>query len=135
MQNYFWTQEPAYALSYTTEINTSYNQQYDLANISTDLFQPEEIFQLDQPIKAEYSLNQNEMASSPPTLLDLGSGTIHREFKTEDYLTQNLSNLASEDSTNSCGSRFDQNQSPPNTQVTPYNNFMVPVINQNYGEC
>ncbi|XP_045470528.1 transcription factor glial cells missing isoform X2 [Harmonia axyridis] len=130
--NSYWTQEPAYAQSYPAEINTSYNQQYDLANISTDLFQPEEIFQLDQPIKAEYSLNQNEMASSPPTLLDLGSGTIHREFKTEDYLTQNLSNLASEDSTNSCGSRFDQNQSPPNTQVTPYNNFMVPVINQNY---
>ncbi|XP_044752022.1 transcription factor glial cells missing-like [Coccinella septempunctata] len=129
--NSYWTQEPAYANSYPTDINTSYNQQYDLANISTDLFQPEEIFQLDHPIKAEYSNQQNDMASSPPTLLDLGSGTIHREFKTEDYWTHNISNLASEDSNNSCSSRFDQNQSPTG-QVAPNSNLMVPAIDQNY---
>lgn len=129
--NSYWTQEPAYAQSYPSDINNTFNQQYDLTNISTDLFQPEEIFQLDHPIKAEFSSQQNDLASSPPTLLDLGSGTIHREFKSEDYWTNNISNLTSEDSNNSCSSRFDQNQSP-NAHLAANNNLMVPTTNQNY---
>ncbi|KAL3281811.1 hypothetical protein HHI36_005011 [Cryptolaemus montrouzieri] len=138
--NSYWTQEPAYAQSYPTEINTNVNQQYDLANISTDLFQPEEIFQLDHPIKTDYSNQQTDLSRSPSTLLDLGSGTIHREYKTEnfhreykseDFWGQNMSNLVSEDSNNSSNSRFDQSQSP-NTQLNLNNNLMVPLVNQNY---
>lgn len=46
---------------------------YQFSPLSGDLFQPEEIFQLDQP------LNQGKvhrLQSPPQTLLDLGSGTI-----------------------------------------------------------
>lgn len=46
---------------------------YQFSPLSGDLFQPEEIFQLDQP------LNQNKvnrLHSPPQTLLDLGNGTI-----------------------------------------------------------
>ncbi|KAK9872245.1 hypothetical protein WA026_017046 [Henosepilachna vigintioctopunctata] len=129
--NSYWTQEPAYAQSYPTEINTNLNQQYDLTGISNDLFQPEEIFQLDNPIKTDYSNQQTEISRSPSTLLDLGSGTIHREFKTEDYWGPNISNLVSEDSNNSCSSRLDQNQSP-NAQLNSNNNLMVPLVHQNY---
>ncbi|XP_012289076.1 transcription factor glial cells missing-like [Orussus abietinus] len=45
-----------------------------------DLFQPEEIFQMEQPLRPEFPLKE-EVARSPPTLLDLGSGTIKYEVK------------------------------------------------------
>lgn len=44
---------------------------YPFSPLSGDLFQPEVIFQLDQPIKPPMCIN-----SSPPTLLDLNNGTI-----------------------------------------------------------
>jgi len=61
-------------------------QQYEFLPLGGDLFQPEEIFQLDQPLKSQdyapmlhQNQNQNsDIARSPPMLLDLGSGTIHR---------------------------------------------------------
>ncbi|RZF33954.1 hypothetical protein LSTR_LSTR010437 [Laodelphax striatellus] len=50
-----------------------------------DLFQPEEIFQLDQPLRnIDFGGQPQDSSKSPPTLLDLGSGTIHRSCpKTE----------------------------------------------------
>lgn len=127
----YWTQEPAHAQSYPNELSGNVNTQFDFSNISTDLFQPEEIFQLDQPIKSDYvnnnNQNQNDVARSPPTLLDLGSGTIHREFKTEDYWHQSLSTIINDDSNNSNNSRFNFNSSPDNSQLSN-------MLQQNYLE-
>ncbi|RZC42821.1 transcription factor glial cells missing [Asbolus verrucosus] len=125
----YWTQEPPQAQSYPDV--ASLNQQYDFTNIPGDLFQPEEIFQLDQPIKPDYVPNsQSDMTRSPSTLLDLGSGTIHREFKSEEYWNQNVNTMINDDSNNSGSSRFNLSQSPDNTQLS-INNNLVPSINQN----
>lgn len=125
----YWTQEPAHAQSYPNELSANVNTQFDFSNISTDLFQPEEIFQLDQPIKSDYvnNQNQNDVARSPPTLLDLGSGTIHREFKTEEYWHHSLSTIINDDSNNSNNSRFNFNSSPDNSQLSN-------MLQQNYIE-
>lgn len=121
----YWTQEPPHAQSYPNDLNTATTTQYDFANITTDLFQPEEIFQLDQPIKPDFvTQTHTEVARSPPTLLDLGSGTIHREFKTEEYWNQSLSTIINDDSNNSCSSRFNFNSSPDNTQLSLNNNLL-----------
>lgn len=116
----YWLQEPNHAQTYPTELTApaAANSQYDFANFSTELFQPEEIFQLDQPIKPDLGdQSQSDMAHSPPTLLDLGSGTIHREFKNEDYWNQSISNVMNDDSNNSSNSRFNVNSSPDTTQM------------------
>lgn len=94
--------------------------QYDFTNFPNDLFQPEEIFQLDQPIRPDYNVAQNEIARSPPTLLDLGSGTIHREYKNEEYWMQNQ--IINDDSNNSSCSRY-LNQSPESRDITLNNNL------------
>lgn len=52
--------------------NTETEAIYPFSPLSGDLFQPEEIFQLDQPIKPPMQC----INSSPPTLLDLNNGTI-----------------------------------------------------------
>lgn len=119
----YWTQEPAHAQSYPSDTNL--NPQYDFANISTDLFQPEEIFQLDQPIKPDFiTHNQSDIARSPPTLLDLGSGTIHREYKTEEYWQPSVS-FINDDSNNSSNSRF--LSSPDNSQLSLNNNVPTTI--------
>lgn len=133
----FWAQEPTPGQSYPTEIGTNLNQQYDFNSISTDLFQPEEIFQMDQPVKPDYVhvSQNNEVARSPPTLLDLGSGTIHREFKSEDYWNPNISNmLINDDSNNSSNSnsRYNLSQSPENQLAL--NNNSQPVDQNFYME-
>ncbi|XP_025269577.1 transcription factor glial cells missing isoform X2 [Camponotus floridanus] len=64
-----------------------------------DLFQPEEIFQLDQPLRPDFSANPQDTARSPPTLLDLGSGTIKYEIKQHDQTYWNQ--FLSEDSSSS----------------------------------
>lgn len=127
----YWLQEPTHAQTYPTELTTPVinNSQYDFANFPAELFQPEEIFQLDQPIKPDLGeQSHSDVAHSPPTLLDLGSGTIHREFKNEDYWNQSISNIMNnDDSNNSSNSRFNINSSPDNTQlnnnVFSQNNF------------
>ncbi|CAK9828510.1 Transcription factor glial cells missing [Anthophora retusa] len=53
----------------------------DFPPFTGELLQPEEIFQLDQPLRPEFPMNSQEVARSPPTLLDLGSGTIKYEIK------------------------------------------------------
>nr|CAD7571112.1 unnamed protein product [Timema californicum] len=104
----FWLQEPFQnAYPHQDELtgvtNTFFNnlhnnednnmvasqQQYDFIQMGSELFQPEEIFQLDQPLKTsdytsvlqhQQGVNTNSDATtrSPPMLLDLGSGVIHR---------------------------------------------------------
>lgn len=116
----YWLQEPNHAQTYPTELTTPTvgNSQYDFANFPAELFQPEEIFQLDQPIKPDLGdQSHSDVAHSPPTLLDLGSGTIHREFKNEDYWNQGISNVMNDDSNNSSNSRFNVNSSPDNNNI------------------
>lgn len=54
---------------------------YQYSPYSGDLLQPEEIFQMDQPIRSANvsSLNQSTAASPPTTLLDLGSGNVEQK--------------------------------------------------------
>ncbi|XP_075214177.1 uncharacterized protein LOC142320356 [Lycorma delicatula] len=58
-------------------LNSNSGINYDFS-AGNDLFQPEEIFQLDQPIRTTDYCQPQDTSKSPPTLLDLGSGTIHR---------------------------------------------------------
>lgn len=119
----YWTPEPTVPTTY--QENTTPQPQYDFTNFPNDLFQPEEIFQLDQPLRPDYIVQSSEVARSPPTLLDLGSGTIHREFKTEDYWLQNqqMSNIVNDDSNNSSCSRVYFNQSPDSRDMNINNNI------------
>ncbi|VEN35416.1 unnamed protein product [Callosobruchus maculatus] len=109
----YWTQDPVHPqlYHYSDSGVPSTTHQYDFNSISTELFQPEEIFSMEQPVKQDPA--QNDSARSPPTLLDLGSGTIHREFKSEDYWNGALGSLlVNDDSNNSSNSRFNVSQSP-----------------------
>ncbi|KAG8322749.1 hypothetical protein J6590_015739 [Homalodisca vitripennis] len=78
---------------------------YDF-NICNDLFQPEEIFQLDQPLRTnDLTVPAEPTSKSPTTLLDLGSGTIHRSsLKTEPepYWMLPGASMSLEDSNSSC---------------------------------
>lgn len=50
---------------------------YQYSPYSGDLLQPEDIFQMDQPIRSANASSLNDLSTSPPaTLLDLGSGQI-----------------------------------------------------------
>ncbi|KAK2584448.1 hypothetical protein KPH14_006828 [Odynerus spinipes] len=66
-----------------------------------DLFQPEEIFQLDQPLRPDFPVNSQDVARSPPTLLDLGSGTIKYEVKQHNQEQAYWNQFLSEDSSSS----------------------------------
>lgn len=122
----YWTQEPPQAQSYPDLAAINHNN-YDFTNIPSDLFQPEEIFQLDQPIKPDFVQNAGDINRSPSTLLDLGSGTIHREFKSEEYWNQSINTMVNDDS-NSGSSRFNLSQSPDHTLSS---HTMVPPLPQN----
>lgn len=78
---------------------------YDF-NLCSDLFQPEEIFQLDQPLRStDLCVPPDPSSKSPPTLLDLGSGTIHRgSFKSEPepYWMLPSASMSLDDSNSSC---------------------------------
>ncbi|CAH1965763.1 unnamed protein product [Acanthoscelides obtectus] len=132
----YWTQDPSHPQVYHyTDAVPSTPHQYDFNTINTELFQPEEIFSMEQPIKQD--LAQSDSARSPPTLLDLGSGTIHREFKSEDYWNGALGNiLVNDDSNNSSNSRFNVNQSPllnnnlPQVDQNVYPGTKIDIENQ-----
>lgn len=68
---------------------------------TSDLFQPEEIFQLDQPLRPDFPINSQDVARSPPTLLDLGSGTIKYEVKHQNQEQAYWNQFLSEDSSSS----------------------------------
>ncbi|KAG7207533.1 hypothetical protein KM043_009164 [Ampulex compressa] len=70
----------------------------EFPSFTGDLFQPEEIFQLDQPLRPDF--NSQDVARSPPTLLDLGSGTIKYEMKQHQDQTY-WNQFLSEDSSSS----------------------------------
>ncbi|KAJ8961274.1 hypothetical protein NQ318_008959 [Aromia moschata] len=128
----YWPQESSHAQAYPPDIGTSVNPQYDF-NISADIFQSEEIFQMDQPLKPDFvhGNQSNDIARSPPTLLDLGSGTIHREFKTEDYWNPSITSILTNDDSNNSStsnSRFNLSQSPDNSQLLINNN--LPQVDQ-----
>ncbi|XP_066140710.1 transcription factor glial cells missing-like isoform X2 [Euwallacea fornicatus] len=131
----YWSQESAHVQTYPSDMTTLDNPPYDFSGISAELFQPEEIFQLDQPIKPDYVYvsgatdvrpGSNDLARSPPTLLDLGSGTIHREMKTEEYWPQSGVGFLNDDSNTSSNSRFNVSQSPDVPKVLN-NNSVVPI--------
>jgi hypothetical protein len=94
----YWPQETAIeqtALGYPSYQNAEFP-----VTFGSDLFQPEEIFQLDQPIRPDFPVGSSELTRSPPSLLDLGSGTIKYEMPDmheQTYWTQ----LLSEDSSSS----------------------------------
>jgi hypothetical protein len=105
--------------SYYEDGNTGANvgpQQYDFLPLGGELFQPEEIFQLDQPLKSQdyapmlHDHNQNsDIASSPPMLLDLGSGIIHRspvKPEPESAYWMLPPSIITTDESNSSSSRF-----------------------------
>ncbi|XP_015515907.1 uncharacterized protein LOC107221430 [Neodiprion lecontei] len=78
----------------------------DFSSFTGDLFQPEEIFQLDQPLRPEFPSAGNgtqDVTRSPPSLLDLGSGTIKYEASKSDsdQTTTYWNQLLSEDSSSS----------------------------------
>lgn len=79
---------------------------YQFSPLSGDLFQPDEIFQLDHPIKTitETVATTN---SSPPTLLDLGSGTIE-QTRNHPYLCYNDQNLLNFNNKNNTKEYFNQ---------------------------
>ncbi|KAL2745094.1 hypothetical protein V1477_006511 [Vespula maculifrons] len=73
----------------------------EFPTFSSDLFQPEEIFQLDQPLRPDFPTNSQDIARSPPTLLDLGSGTIKYEVKQHNQEQTYWNQFLSEDSSSS----------------------------------
>lgn len=104
---------------------------YDFS-ANNELFQPEEIFQLDQPLRtADYCQQETGTSKSPPTLLDLGSGTIHRScLKAENEgfwmlpPVESTGSTATLDDSNSNSSRIPQ-CSPEITDNTLRNNFRM----------
>lgn len=76
---------PEYAYSMTSSSpsisldgnSQHYQQNYNQNSTYNDFLQPEEIFQLDQPIRTNYN-SDSIQSKSPSTLLDLESGTIHK---------------------------------------------------------
>lgn len=76
---------PEYAYSMTSSSpsisldgsSQPYQQNYNQNSAYNEFLQPEEIFQLDQPIRPNYNFDSNQ-SKSPSTLLDLESGTIHK---------------------------------------------------------
>lgn len=95
----YWLQDQVQShdntLGYTLPSQVPQEAAYpDFPAFTGDLFQPEEIFQLDQPLRPDFPMNAQDVARSPSTLLDLGSGTIKYEMKQENqdnYWTQFLS--------------------------------------------
>lgn len=80
---------------------------YQFSPLSGDLFQPDEIFQLDHPIKTIIEPTIIATNSSPPTLLDLGSGTIE-QTRNHPYLSYNDQNLLNFSNKNNTKEYFNQ---------------------------
>ncbi|CAH0754394.1 unnamed protein product [Bemisia tabaci] len=112
--------------SNATNLNTSSNNSnnnnnnntvpYDFPPFGNDLFPADELFQLEQPMRASYRGAPEEDKCSP-TVLDLGSGTIHRTtFKSEPdaepyWLTAATPSVHTDDSNCSQMKQFSPNHS------------------------
>lgn len=114
---------------------TAGNQAFDFAPMTGEIFQPEEIFQLDQPLRPDYQTfheqhNHSELANSPPTFIDLGSGAIHKEnFKSEEsywmHCQQNSDHfIISNDDSNI------SNSSQLNTSCSPESFLQTDIMDQ-----
>lgn len=102
-ESLFWMPEntqtqDSYYLPNQISQETSY---HEFPSYMGDFFQPEEIFQLDQPLKTEFSMSSQDVTRSPPTLLDLGSGTIKYETEKVSPDQAYWNQLFSEDSSSS----------------------------------
>lgn len=73
-----------------------YQQNFNQYSTYNDFLQPEEIFQLDQPIRSSYS--DSIQSKSPSTLLDLESGTIHKNNLDNTNIWHNSENYKYESS-------------------------------------
>lgn len=75
-----------------------HQQSYQFSPMSDDLFQPEEIFQLDQPLKNQTNTTQFTGPSPPTTtLLDLGSGVIqHKQQNNKNVIACGIDGLYDE---------------------------------------
>ena len=109
----YWMQDPVQThestLGYCLPSQVPQEAAYpDFPSFTGDLFQPEEIFQLDQPLRPDFPMNAQDVARSPPTLLDLGSGTIKYELKQENQDHAYWTQLLSEDSSSSHLSHYQQ---------------------------
>lgn len=77
------------------QYDTQRDSGFFLDSFGGDLLQPDQIFQLDQPLRPPDSRHDAIMSTydpktSPPTLLDLGSGTIHRSEQVTDSVKQEI---------------------------------------------
>lgn len=99
----YWMQDtvsPQESLGYNLPNQVPQEASYpDFPPFTGELLQPEEIFQLDQPLRPDFPMNSQDVARSPSTLLDLGSGTIKYEMKHQDQTYWNQ--FLSEDSSSS----------------------------------
>ncbi|XP_029038327.1 uncharacterized protein LOC114873796 [Osmia bicornis bicornis] len=99
----YWMQDtvsPQENLGYNLPNQVPQEASYpDFPPFTGELLQPEEIFQLDQPLRPDFPMNSQDVARSPSTLLDLGSGTIKYEMKHQDQTYWNQ--FLSEDSSSS----------------------------------
>lgn len=88
----------------TSQNNEMFYQSCDFAPIHGDIFQPEEIFQLDQPLRpSDQSTSDN--ARSPTIILDLGNGSNQRDgvkFDQQGWMCRSQAVVA-DDNSNSCG--------------------------------
>lgn len=90
---------------------------YQFSPLSGDLFQPDEIFQLDHPIKT--ITEPVAINSSPTTLLDLGSGTIE-PTRNHPYLGYNEPNFLNFNNKNNTKEYFNQNDVTTSNPSNPY---------------
>lgn len=84
--------------------NVSSQDVYQYSPYSGDMLQPEDIFQMDQPIRSANVSSLNGVSASPPaTLLDLGSGTIEQKSITYSHseLSDSYYSLNDDNSTHS----------------------------------
>lgn len=105
-----------------------YLQPCDFTPLNGDIFQPEEIFQLDHPLREQ---GPSDAARSPTIILDLGNGSNEKDLiKSENWLCRNDS-APVDDSSSSC-SRYPSSspnfpvfQQPPQQDYPPdYHSLM-----------
>lgn len=117
-----------------TTNNVSSQDIYQYSPYSGDLLQPEDIFQMDQPIRSANVSSLNGMSASPPaTLLDLGSGTIEQKSLSysqselsDSYYSLNDDNSTASSHTADPGNCFYSNLNDP---MHLHNNNDVVVVN------
>lgn len=118
-----------------TTHETAESQTFDFAPMTGDIFQPEEIFQLDQPLRPDYQTfqeqpNHSELANSPPTFIDLGSGAIHKDnFKSEESYWMHCQQNSDHFIISNDDSNF-SNSSQLNTSCSPEAFLQTDIVDQ-----